>query len=159
MPWATVEENILFVLESHYKKEEAKKLSDKYISLVNLSEFKNHYPHELSGGMKQRVCIARALAFRGDILIMDEPFKGLHLELKKSLMDYIINYLKENNKAVFFITHDIDEALYLGDCIYVFSGPPIKLKKEIEIKIPPDERKKDKEYMEKLKEEIINFDF
>ncbi|HAA43361.1 MAG TPA: ABC transporter ATP-binding protein [Ruminiclostridium sp.] len=159
LPWATVEENILFVLESHYKKEEAKKLSDKYISLVNLSEFKNHYPHELSGGMKQRVCIARALAFRGDILIMDEPFKGLHLELKKSLMDYIINYLKENNKAVFFITHDIDEALYLGDCIYVFSGPPIKLKKEIEIKIPPDERKKDKEYMEKLKEEIINFDF
>jgi NitT/TauT family transport system ATP-binding protein len=156
LPWATVEENILFVLESHYKKEEAKKLSDKYISLVNLWDFKNHYPHELSGGMKQRVCIARAFAFRGDILVMDEPFKGLHLELKTSLMDYIANYLKENNKVVFFITHDIDEALYLGDHIYVFTGPPLKLKKDIKINISSSERKKDNKKMEVLKEEIIH---
>lgn len=156
LPWATAEENILFVLESHYTKEKAKKLSDKYISLVDLSEFKNHYPHQLSGGMKQRVCIARAFAFGGDILVMDEPFKGLHLELKINLMDYVISYLKGNDKIVFFITHDIDEALYLGDYIYVFTGPPLKLKKDIKIELSSIERKRDKKIMKKLKDEILN---
>ncbi|MDQ2085233.1 ABC transporter ATP-binding protein [Herbivorax sp. ANBcel31] len=156
LPWATVEENILFVLESYYKKERAKKLSDKYISLVDLSEFKTHYPDQLSGGMKQRVCIARAFAFDGDILVMDEPFKGLHLDLKKKLMNYIINYLKENNKTVFFITHDIDEALYLADSIHIFKGPPLNLKKSIKINIPSLRSKNKKEEMESLKNEILN---
>ena len=93
---------------------------DKYISLVELSQFKSHYPDELSGGMKQRASIARALAYGGDVLIMDEPFKGLHFELKKALMDFIISCRYQRKNFFFFITHDVEEALSLADEIYIF---------------------------------------
>ena len=128
LPWATVEENILFVLESKYQRQEALEISKKYIKLVNLTDFKHNYPEELSGGMKQRVCIARAFAHGGDVFVMDEPFKGLDFELKKGLMDYVLDYRKNNNKLFLFITHDMDEAQYISDKIHVFEGLPLKLK-------------------------------
>lgn len=155
LPWATIEENILFVLESSYNIDEAQQLVDKYLSLVGLLKFKNHYPDELSGGMKQRVSIARAFAYGGQILVMDEPFKGLHLELKKNLMDHIINNWDHKNSFFFFITHDIDEALYLADNIYLFQGLPLTLKKQVDIDIPPYNREKYSEEMAKYKKIIL----
>lgn len=155
LPWATLEENILFVLESFYNKTEAQKVVDKYLSLVELLKFKNHYPNELSGGMKQRASIARALAYGGEILVMDEPFKGLHLELKKNLMDYIVNNWNYKDSFLFFITHDIDEALYLADEICIFNGPPLKIQKQITINIHSSDRKRHSREMEKYKTMIL----
>lgn len=152
LPWATIEENILFVLQSSYDATKAKEIADKYLSLVKLEDFKNLYPEELSGGMKQRASIARAFAFSGDILIMDEPFKGLHLEIKRELMDYIRTNLV-NNKITFFITHDVDEALYLADSIYTFKGPPLTLEKQIDIKLR--ERLNNPEVIENFKSKIL----
>lgn len=140
LPWLSVEGNIMFVLESNYSKREAEKISEKYIDLVKLSKFKNNFPRELSGGMKQRVSIARALAYNGDIIVMDEPFKGLDMELKTSLMNFIVNYCKSNNKLYIYTTHDTFEAAYMADNIYVFEGPPLKIKKYMTIDIPFEER-------------------
>ncbi|TYQ13296.1 UNVERIFIED_CONTAM: NitT/TauT family transport system ATP-binding protein [Acetivibrio alkalicellulosi] len=144
LPWATIDENMMFVLESGFEKSRGQQTIDKYLSLVDLLKFKNHYPEELSGGMKQRVSIARAFAFRGDILVMDEPFKGLHLEIKKDIMDYILKEWNKDDKIIFFITHDMEEALYLSDYIYIFNGPPLKLKRKIDIDIPHLEREESK---------------
>lgn len=155
LPWATVEENMLFVLKDRYHKKERNQLVDNYLSLVGLKEFRNHYPEELSGGMRQRVAIARALAYGGDILVMDEPFKGLHLELKKGLMDYIIDYRHEKNRFFFFITHDIDEALYIADIIHIFEGPPLTLKNSITIDIPACNRGQHKDEMKQYKEALL----
>ncbi|WP_090440393.1 ABC transporter ATP-binding protein [Natronincola peptidivorans] len=155
LPWATVEENILFVLESRYDEKEAQQLADKYLSLVDLTNFKNAYPRELSGGMKQRTAIARAFAYEGDVLVMDEPFKGLHLELKKDLMEYIINYGYRENRFFLFITHDVDEALYIADHIHIFQGPPLSLKQEIIVDIPHEERRSQKEKLRQYKEILL----
>jgi NitT/TauT family transport system ATP-binding protein len=154
LPWATLEANILFVLQSIYSKAEAVKLTEKYLSLVDLLKFKNYYPDELSGGMKQRASIARAFAYGGDMLVMDEPFKGLDFELKKVLMDYIVNYWYQNNPFLLFITHDIDEALYLADDIHIFDGPPLNMKKKISIEIPLMDRAKYKKDMERYRKDI-----
>ncbi|SHJ28068.1 NitT/TauT family transport system ATP-binding protein [Geosporobacter subterraneus DSM 17957] len=151
LPWCTVEENLLFVLENRYERSEAVKRVDKYLSLVDLERFRKSYPEELSGGMRQRVTIARAFAYGGDIFAMDEPFKGLHLELKKTLMDYIIHYWYDKKPFFIFITHDIDEALYLADDIYVFQGPPLNLEKQITIDIPHIRRECRKEQMNHYK--------
>jgi len=142
LPWATVEENIRFVLESLEDKDEINKRIDKYLSIVGLQKFKKSYPQELSGGMKQRVSIARAFAYEGDILIMDEPFKGLHIELKRSLMNYIIDYWKEKKGVFILVTHDIEEVLYMADYIHIFQGPPLTLTEEITIEIPQFERER-----------------
>ncbi|NLM04603.1 MAG: ABC transporter ATP-binding protein [Clostridiales bacterium] len=144
LPWATVKENILFVLDSFHNKSEAQLLADKYLSMVDLLKFKNHYPHQLSGGMKQRVSIARAFAYGGEILVMDEPFKGLHLGLKKNLMDYIIDNWNHESSFLFFITHDIDEAIYMADDIYIFNGPPLKLKRRVTIDTSREDRRNNK---------------
>lgn len=155
IPWATVEENMLFVLESHYSKSEARQLAGEYLSLVNLLKFKNSYPEQLSGGMKQRAAIARAFAYGGDIVVMDEPFKGLDLELKKGLMDYIINDWNHKNRFFFFITHDVDEALYIADDIHVFQGLPLTLKKQITIEIPSCDRGKYRNEMGRYKDLLL----
>jgi len=154
LPWATIKDNIMFVLESIYDKERSEELTDKYLSLVDLADYKNHYPQELSGGMKQRVSIARAFAYGGDILIMDEPFKGLHLEIKKDIMNYIGNNMSD--KLVFFITHDVEEALYLADSIYIFKGPPLVLERQIDIDIPFSQRQSNIKELEIIKNKIIN---
>lgn len=154
LPWATIKENVMFVLESIHDKKRAEEITEKYLSLVDLADFKNHYPQQLSGGMRQRVSIARAFAYGGDILIMDEPFKGLHLEIKKDIMDYIGN--TTNNKFIFFITHDVEEAVYLADSIYIFKGPPLLLDRQLDIDIPFNQREINKKELENIKTKIKN---
>lgn len=154
LPWATIKENIMFVLESTHDRKKAEELADKYIELVDLVDFKNHYPQELSGGMKQRVSIARAFAYGGDILIMDEPFKGLHLEIKKEVMGYIAN--NRLHKLIFLITHDVEEALSLADSIYIFKGPPLTLERQLDIDIPFNQRQNKREELETIRSMILN---
>lgn len=155
LPWATLEENLHFVLEGRCDKAEARHLIDKYLDLVELSKFRNNYPDELSGGMKQRVSIARAFAYEADVLIMDEPFKGLHLELKKGFMDFIKEYWRGRRPLTIFITHDIEEALYLADDIYIFDGPPLEMKNCISIDVPLKEREIKKEEMEHYRQLLV----
>ncbi|WP_425446770.1 ABC transporter ATP-binding protein [Dethiothermospora halolimnae] len=143
LPTSTVEDNIIFVLKKNYDKKTSKKIADKYVDLVKLKGYKNFYPNQLSGGMKQRVSIARAFAYESQILLMDEPFKGLDIELKRNLMDIFLSLWNENNKTVIFVTHDIDEAILISDTIFVLDGPPIKIKNTFDLKSDKRNRRLD----------------
>ncbi|WP_176719892.1 ABC transporter ATP-binding protein [Desulfuribacillus alkaliarsenatis] len=129
LPWSTVEQNVLLVLKHHYPKELAKQKVDYYLEAVNLINYKHSYPRQLSGGMRQRVAIARALAYGGEVLILDEPFKGLDIKIKTKIMDLIRQEYKQANKICLLVTHDRFEADYLADEVYYFEGPPLKLNK------------------------------
>lgn len=114
LAWRTAIENIEFVLLSLYSKEKAREIAKYYLDLVGLSAFENYYPDQLSGGMKQRISIARAFAFPSEILLMDEPFIGLDYELKDNLIDEFLNIWKQNKKTVIFVTHERDDAEKIG---------------------------------------------
>ena len=158
LPWATVEENLLFVLESYLGKAQAYEQIKKYLAIVNLTQYGGYYPDQLSGGMKQRVAIARAFAYAGDILVMDEPFKGLDFELKKGLMDYIIQFWRQEQKDKYFIfvTHDVEEALYLSDQIFIFKGPPLSIRDTVTIDIPQGQRSNGSQTISQLKDKLLS---
>jgi NitT/TauT family transport system ATP-binding protein len=117
IPDLTVYKNIEFVLKSTLTEQESKPIIEKYLALVKLTEAKDKYPEQLSGGMKRRVAVARAFAYRSDLLIMDEPFKGLDDKLKKEIMDEFLRIYNLDKRTVILVTHDKDEALFLGDAI------------------------------------------
>ncbi len=139
LSWATVEENIAFVLKHLPKQEQARRV-EQYLDLVELTAFRKKFPHELSGGMRQRTVIARAFAYEGDIFLMDEPFKGVHPELKQKLMDYILKYRQEKKGLFLFVTHNPEEVLYMADYVYMVEGPPLKIKRFFAIDVPKPER-------------------
>jgi len=118
VPNLTVFENVAFVLKSTMSKEETKKTTNKYLSLVKLIEYKDMFPHELSGGMKRRVTIARAFAYKSRLLLMDEPFKGLDQKLKNEIIEEFLKIHNEDKRTIILVTHDIKEAEALGDEIY-----------------------------------------
>ena len=133
LPWRSVEKNVELGLESlKIPKEKRKEISRKYIELVGLEKFKNHYPSELSGGMKQRVAIARALASKPKILFMDEPFGALDPITRVKLQEDILNIHKEEKMTIIFVTHDVEEAVYLASKIVILSPNPGKITKVIE---------------------------
>jgi NitT/TauT family transport system ATP-binding protein len=117
IPDLTVYKNIEFVLKSTLTEQESKPIIEKYLDLVKLTEAKDKYPDQLSGGMKRRVAIARAFAYRSDLLIMDEPFKGLDDKLKKEIIDEFLRIYNLDKRTVILVTHDKDEAMFLGDAI------------------------------------------
>ncbi|MCB2195459.1 MAG: ABC transporter ATP-binding protein [Bacteroidetes bacterium] len=133
LPWKTVKENIAFVLNSDIPKEERLKIAEKYIQLVELNGFEDYFPSKLSGGMKQRVAIARAFSYPSDLILMDEPLKALDLKLKLNLMRAFRRLWQTDKRTVLFVTHDIDEALLLGNRIVVFSKAPVNIKQEFSI--------------------------
>jgi NitT/TauT family transport system ATP-binding protein len=133
LPWKTVKENIAFVLNSEISNEEKLKIAEKYIRLVELTGFEDYFPSKLSGGMKQRVAIARAFSYSSDLILMDEPLKALDLKLKMNLMKSFRRLWQNDKRTVIFVTHDIDEAMLLGNEIYVFSKAPVKIKKKFVI--------------------------
>lgn len=133
LPWKTVKENIAFVLNSEISNEEKRKIAEKYIRLVELTGFEDYFPSKLSGGMKQRVAIARAFSYSSDLILMDEPLKALDLKLKLNLMKSFRRLWQNDKRTVIFVTHDIDEALLLGNRIVVFSKAPVKIKQEFSI--------------------------
>ncbi|MDE6150014.1 MAG: ABC transporter ATP-binding protein [Ruminococcus sp.] len=134
LPWRTVEKNVQLGLESKkLSKEERKEISDKYIELVGLDKFKKSHPRQLSGGMQQRVAIARALVVDPDILFMDEPFGALDAITRMKLQDDILDICRKENKTIIFVTHDIEEAVYLADRIVVMTPNPGKVKSVVKV--------------------------
>lgn len=130
--WMTVKENIMLVVNNLYDKKEVEKLCDKYLELVGIKEYKNYYPQMLSGGLRQRVNIARAFIYPSKIIIMDEPFKSIDVINKEIIMNNFKEILKKEKRTVLFVTHDIDEALILSNKIYILGNTPVKVKKIFE---------------------------
>ena len=128
-PWRTVQKNVELGLESKkIPKEERRKIADKYIELVGLENFKKSHPRQLSGGMQQRVSIARALAVDPKIIFMDEPFGALDAITRMKLQDDILSISKQEKKTIIFVTHDIEEAVFLADRIVIMTPNPGKIK-------------------------------
>ena len=136
-PWKTVKGNVEFGPEMRgIGKKERRKISSKYIDLVRLKKFENRYPHELSGGMKQRVAIARALANEPKVMLMDEPFGALDALTREILQLELLRIWQEAKCTVLFVTHSINEAIYLSDRVMVMSKRPGKIKSALTIDIP-----------------------
>ena len=131
-PWLTVRENIEFGLRlQKLSSDEIRKISDRFIELIDLKNFENAYPETLSGGMKQRVAIARMLANDPSILLMDEPFGALDYQTRWSMQELLLHVWEEMRKTVIFVTHDIDEALFLSDRTLIITALPGKVKRDI----------------------------
>ncbi len=136
-PWLTVKRNVMFGLQMEGKSSfEAASEAREWIAMVGLSKFENAYPHELSGGMKQRVAIARALANRPRILLMDEPFGALDAQTRAQMQSYLLDIWKNVDVTILFITHDLDEAVYLSDKILVLGTNPSRIAEIIENPVP-----------------------
>ncbi len=137
MPWLTVEENIRFGLSiKHMPKELADQKVEEYLEVVGLTKYRKYYPDQLSASMLQRVVIARAFATEPELLLMDEPYGQLDIELRFKLEDELLNLWKRNGTTVIFITHNIEEAVYLGERILVLTNKPTKIKTEIKNDLP-----------------------
>jgi NitT/TauT family transport system ATP-binding protein len=133
-PWMTVRRNIGFgPAVRGLPKAEVARIADRFVSMVGLDRFANSYPHQLSGGMKQRVAIARALANQPRILLMDEPFGALDAQTRARMQAYLLEIWRKVDITIVFITHDLDEAIYLADRILVLSAHPGRVQALIEV--------------------------
>lgn len=134
LPWRTVKENVTFGLEIAGVDEERRdQIALEFIGLVGLDGFEEHYPHELSGGMQQRVGIARALAIDPEVLLMDEPFGALDAQTREFLQNELLRIWEQEKKTVVFITHNIEEAIYLSDRIAVLSKRPGRVREIVDV--------------------------
>jgi NitT/TauT family transport system ATP-binding protein len=136
-PWRTVLANVVFGLEVQGKsKREAQERADRLIRLVGLAGFEQHFPHELSGGMRQRANLARALTIDPDVLLMDEPFAALDAQTREIMQAELLRIWRSNRKTVLFVTHQIDEAVYLADRVVVMTSRPGQVKAVLDVDIP-----------------------
>ena len=137
MPWRTVFKNVIFGLECQgLDNAEGQERARKFIKLVGLQGFEDHYPHELSGGMQQRCNLARALTVDPKILIMDEPFAALDAQTREIMQKELLRIWSEARKTVLFITHQINEAIYLADRVIIFGARPGRVKQTLKIDLP-----------------------
>jgi NitT/TauT family transport system ATP-binding protein len=137
LPWRTVVRNLEVGLEIRgVEKTERRKRARKYLELVGLAAFENQYPHQLSGGMKQRVAIARVLAYEPNLLLMDEPFAALDAQTRENLQIELLQIWEADKKTILFVTHSIDEAILLSDRVAFMSAQPGRIKKIIDIDLP-----------------------
>ncbi|WP_024850637.1 ABC transporter ATP-binding protein [Hydrogenovibrio kuenenii] len=136
-PWMSVKQNVMFGLtESGMAKSTAETEALQWIDLVGLSKFADAYPHQLSGGMKQRVAIVRALANQPKILLMDEPFAALDPKNRLKMQQYLLEIWRNIDITIFFITHDLDEAIYLADRILVLDANPGRVREVVKVPLP-----------------------
>ncbi|RAR65838.1 NitT/TauT family transport system ATP-binding protein [Paraburkholderia unamae] len=136
-PWLTVKKNVMFGLRMNGQgSAQAEREALQWLDLVGLEKFANAYPHQLSGGMKQRVAIARALANRPGILLMDEPFGALDAQTRAKMQAHLLDIWRNVDITIFFITHDLDEAIYLADRILVLKPHPGAVQELIEVPVP-----------------------
>jgi len=156
LPWKTVRENIEFALKRDLPSDEREQLTRRFIKLVELEGFENYYPSKLSGGMRQRVSIARAFVYPSDIVLMDEPFKGLDIKLKLNLIQTFSRIWQADKRTVIFVTHDVDEALLLGNEIVVLTQPPVRIAANEKVKVPIATRSLDSGYLKELKQILLN---
>jgi ABC-type nitrate/sulfonate/bicarbonate transport system ATPase subunit len=137
LPWRTVVSNVEFGLEiDGVPREERRALADKYLELVGLKGFENYYPHQISGGMQQRVGIARALSKKPEILLMDEPFGAVDAQTREQLQEELLKIWAQTETTVVFVTHSIDEAIYLSDRVVVMQARPGRIKEEVTVDLP-----------------------
>jgi NitT/TauT family transport system ATP-binding protein len=135
-PWRTVLDNVVFGLEVQGRsKQESRTRADALIGLVGLAGFEQHFPHELSGGMRQRANLARALTIDPDVLLMDEPFAALDAQTREIMQAELLRIWRANRKTVLFVTHQIDEAVYLADRVVVMTSQPGQIKAVLEVDI------------------------
>jgi NitT/TauT family transport system ATP-binding protein len=158
LPWANVLRNVAFGLELRgLPKEERHQIARKHIAEVGLKTFESSYPHQLSGGMRQRVGLARALAIDADIILMDEPFSSVDEQTRRKFQEELLDLLRNKKKTVIFVTHSIEEAAYLSDQIVLLSTRPGTISKIIQPSIDregrsPDEIRRDKNYLDAVDE-------
>ena len=136
-PWRTVSGNVGWGLEVRgAPAAERAAIVNRYLELTGLSEFRDHLPAELSGGMKQRVALARVLAFDPKVLLMDEPFGALDAQTRELMQEELTRLWERTGKTIVFVTHDIEEAVYLGDRVVVLTARPGRIRQEIRIELP-----------------------
>lgn len=157
MPWANVIRNVSFGLELRgMAKNQRYDIARQYIEKVSLTGFEEKYPHELSGGMRQRVGLARALCVDADVLLMDEPFSAVDEQTRRQFQEDLLNLLQIEKKTVIFVTHSIEEAVYVSDQIVLLSPRPGRIDKLIRPKIDrqgsADEIRRDKRYLDTVEE-------
>jgi len=153
MPWATVIRNVAFGLELRgVPKKERYEIARRYITEVGLSGFDKAYPHELSGGMRQRVGLARALAVDAEILLMDEPFASVDEQTRRKFQEDLLNLLKIEKKTVVFVTHSIEEAVYVSDQVVLLSPRPSKVMRIVDTRLDGVENvediRRDRKYLD-----------
>lgn len=143
LDWYSVYDNINFVLKDVYDDDKRVNIINNYINMVELNGYENYKPNSLSGGMCQRVSLARAFAYPSTFLILDEPFKGLDLKLKNEMILLFKKLWNESKRTVLFITHDVDEAVNLSNFIYIIKNKPVEIIEKINMEnINKDEAKK-----------------
>jgi NitT/TauT family transport system ATP-binding protein len=161
-PWLTVADNIAFGMKMKgVPKSEREERIDYYLRLVHLSQFKKSYTHQLSGGMRQRVALARALATEPDVLLMDEPFAALDAQTRDMLHDELERIWAETGRTIIFVTHNVREAIRLGDRVALFTFRPGRVKREYVVDLPRPRQLEDvtvaksaREILDDLREEI-----
>ena len=154
-PWLTVIQNVTFGLEiSGGSKEENIRAAERYLKSVGLLEFKDSYPHELSGGMKQRVAIIRSLLNHSPILLMDEPFSALDMQNRHKLQEQLIGVWKRFENTIVFVTHDVDEAVYLADKIVLLDKNPGKIAEIISVDLERPRKRDSHEFLD-IQESIV----
>ncbi len=136
-PWLTVEENIAFGMRQHqWARQEIKDEIDRFLSLVGLSEFRHYLPRQISGGMKQRVALARVLILRPRILLMDEPFAALDAQTREEMQQLMLSLWAKLSHTILFVTHDVTEAVTLADRILFMGKDPGRVREDIRIDLP-----------------------
>jgi len=136
-PWKTVAGNVAWGLETQgAPRARIDEVVAKYLDMTGLADFRNHYPAELSGGMKQRVALARVLAFDPKVLLMDEPFGALDAQTRETMQEEVTRLWERTKKTIVFVTHDIEEAVYLGDRVVVLTARPGRIREEVKIDLP-----------------------
>jgi NitT/TauT family transport system ATP-binding protein len=157
LPWATVLRNVAFGLELRgVPRPQREATAREYIAKTNLSGFEHHYPHQLSGGMRQRVGLARALAVDADILLMDEPFASVDEQIRRTFQEDLLRLLSEERKTVLFVTHSIEEAVYVSDQIVILTRGPGRVTKTVRPQVPrdgtSDEIRRSQHYLDAVEE-------
>lgn len=133
-PWLTVRENIEFGLKiGNISLEKRTKIIKHYLNITGLKEFADVYPKSLSGGMKQRVAIARTLANNPKVILMDEPFGSLDSQTRSKMQEFLTKLWEDNRKTILFVTHDVEEAIFLADVVYLLSQRPAKIKQTFKV--------------------------
>lgn len=149
LDWRTVWENVKFGLEiKDYSQQEIEKKCRKVIKLVGLEGFENYYPNQISAGMKQRVAVARSFVMKPDLLLMDEPFGQLDIKTRFYMLDEVLKLWKEITATVIYVTHNLEEAVYLAERIAVLSQKPTKIKEIVPVDIPHPRDYTDPEFVE-----------
>ncbi|MDR1157075.1 MAG: ABC transporter ATP-binding protein [Oscillospiraceae bacterium] len=137
LPWRTVAQNVAYGLEvKRVPRRQRAEICRKYIDLVGLGGFEDRYPNELSGGMRQRVAIARSLAYDPEVLLMDEPFAAVDAQTRETLQDELLRIWEKTRKTIVFVTHSIEEAVLLADRVVVMTSRPGRIKRVLKIDLP-----------------------